>query len=258
MLIKPLIRHFFSAGNEQSLHSPFLFEFYNSVVKCGNVPVRAPEIEAWRGLLKSDKNVIEITDFGAGSRWNNSNKRKVSTIAKTSEKAQKWQLVLYNIVKNYFDNSTIIELGTSLGITTSYLASANPSNQVITFEGCPQISAVATRTFNKLGLTNISQVIGNIDSTLPDFLGLEKKVDFVFFDANHRYEPTMRYFELCLSKANEKSIFVFDDIYWSDEMCRAWEAIKKHEDVRQTLDFHQIGIVMFRETQPKQHFRLRT
>lgn len=257
MLVESLIKYIFLAKDEHSLHSPFLFSFYNSVVKSDSVPKKATEIEQLREGLKKDKRTIEITDFGAGSRIYKSNLRSISSIAKTSEKPLKWQLVLHRILKNYFHNATVIELGTSLGITTAYLATANAENKIITFEGCPKIAAVAESTFQELGFKNVSQIIGNIDETLPNFLKNTSKVDLVFFDANHRYEPTMRYFELCLEKADEDSIFIFDDIYWSKEMRNAWEEIKTHEVVRQTLDFYQIGIVMFRKSQPKQHFRLK-
>jgi predicted O-methyltransferase YrrM len=116
---------------------------------------------------------------------------------------------------------------------------------------------VARQNFEQLALSNVSLKIGNIDETLPKYLKGISNVCLVFFDANHRYEPTMRYFDLCLEKIGEDSIFIFDDIYWSKEMRQAWEEIKAHEAVRQTLDFYQIGIMMFRKTQPKQHFRLK-
>jgi predicted O-methyltransferase YrrM len=179
------------------------------------------------------------------------------SIAKTSEKPQKWQLVLYRILNVYFQNATVLELGTSLGITTAYLAAAESKNNIVTFEGCLEIASVARQNFDELGLLNVSLKVGNIDETLPKYLKGISSVGLVFFDANHRYEPTMRYFELCLEKADESTIFIFDDIYWSKEMRKAWEEIKEYEAVRQTLDFYQVGIVMFRKSQPKQHFRLR-
>jgi hypothetical protein len=83
-------------------------------------------------------------------------------------------------------------------------------------------------------------------------------VDFAFFDGNHRYEPTLRYFELCLAHRTDNSVFVFDDIHWSEEMERAWEAIKAHPDVTITVDLFYIGLVFFRKGRPKQHFWLRT
>jgi predicted O-methyltransferase YrrM len=79
-------------------------------------------------------------------------------------------------------------------------------------------------------------------------------VDFVFFDGNHQKQPTINYFEICLQKAHEKSVFVFDDIHWSEEMEQAWAYIKNHPKVTVTIDLFWIGIVFFRTEQVKEHF----
>ena len=106
--------------------------------------------------------------------------------------------------------------------------------------------------------SNIEIVEGNIDQTLaPTLAALGAPVDFVFFDGNHRYAPTLQYFELCLAHRTDESVFVFDDIHWSPGMERAWEVIKAHPDVRLTVDLFHIGLVFFRKNQPKQHFSLR-
>ena len=100
---------------------------------------------------------------------------------------------------------------------------------------------------------------GNIDHTLaPALAALAQPVDFAFFDGNHRYEPTLHYFELCLAHRTDDSVFVFDDIHWSADMERAWETIKAHPEVMLTVDLFYIGLVFFRKNQPKQHFWLRT
>jgi len=68
----------------------------------------------------------------------------------------------------------------------------------------------------------------------------------------------MRYFELCLAQSHAGSVFVFDDIYWSVDMQRAWQAIQAHPSVTLTIDLFHLGLVFFRDLQPKQHFSLRS
>lgn len=258
MLLKAYLAYLFNAQDEHGLHSPFLFELYNETVKKVEQTPSISWIEKRQRALENSAQTIHITDYGAGSKWNSTNKRKVSNIAKASKKGLKWRKLFYLIIKKYFsEEATILELGTSFGLTTAYLASASASNKVYTFEGCPEISKIAQETFQIGNLNTITQVIGNIDSTLPEIVAKLPTVDFVFFDANHRYEPTISYFEQCLKKVTEQSCFVFDDIYWSDEMKAAWEYIKNHPQVTITLDFYQIGIVFFRTKQPKQHFVLK-
>jgi predicted O-methyltransferase YrrM len=200
---------------------------------------------------------IAITDFGAGSKVNASRERTIRDIARNSQKPARFGRLLYRLAR-HFGAKTILDLGTSLGLTTAYLAEAARLNdgRVLTFEGCPQTAAVARTNFTRLNLQNTTVIIGNIDETLPEQLAALETIDFVFFDANHRYEPTIRYFETCLAKKHNDTVFVFDDIHWSDEMEQAWAYISKHPSVSVTIDLFWVGLVFFRHEQPKQDFVL--
>jgi predicted O-methyltransferase YrrM len=253
------LRYWLRSGNAHGLHSPFIYGLYTTVI-CHNGKFGAfSAIEARRRELRRSSQRIAVTDFGAGSQvaGTSGRERRLGDIARHAAKPPRLAQLLFRLV-NHFQPATILELGTSLGLTTAYLASANSRNQVITFEGCPNTAAVARETFEKLHLRNVQLVVGNLDQTLPTTLTeLAKPVDFVFFDGNHRYEPTLRYFEQCLGKAHEDSVFVLDDIHWSAEMEQAWEAIKAHPAVTVTVDLFYVGLVFFRKKQPRQDFRLR-
>ena len=251
------LRFWLRSGNAHGLHSPFVFGLYTSVVRhTGTFGAYAP-IEARRQQLLSSPASISVTDFGAGSHTGAGRQRRLADIARTAAKPPHLAQLLFRLV-NYFRPSTILELGTSLGLTTAYLAAADSHHRVVTFEGCPNVAATARETFAALQLSNVAIVEGNIDHTLvPALLALNAPVDFAFFDGNHRYEPTLRYFELCLAHRTDESVFVFDDIHWSAEMEQAWEVIKVHPEVTLTVDLFYIGLVFFRKNQPKQHFSLR-
>jgi predicted O-methyltransferase YrrM len=253
------LRYWLRSGNAHGLHSPFVYGLYTTVI-CHDGEYKAyPQIEARRRELLRSSQSITVTDFGAGSQVSGASgkQRRVRDIAHHAAKPPRLAQLLFRLV-NHFQPSTTLELGTSLGLTTAYLAAADSRNQVITFEGCPNTSAIARETFTKLQLRNVQLVEGNLDTTLPATLArLTKPVDFVFFDGNHRYEPTLRYFEQCLSKAHENSVFVLDDIHWSAEMEQAWEAIKANPAVTVTVDLFYVGLVFFRKKQPRQDFWLR-
>ena len=251
------LRFWLRSGNAHGLHSPFVFGLYTTVVRHTGTFKAYAAIEARRRQLLSSSASLSVTDFGAGSRTGAGQRRRVADIALTAAKSPPLAQLLFRLV-NCFQPVTILELGTSLGLTTAYLATANSRHRVVTFEGCPNVAAVARETFATLRLNNISVVEGNIDHTLsPTLSALGAPVDFVFFDGNHRYKPTLRYFELCLAHRTDESVFVFDDIHWSSEMEQAWEAIKVHPEVMMTVDLFHIGLVFFRKNQPKQHFSLR-
>ncbi|RAK65173.1 O-methyltransferase [Hymenobacter edaphi] len=250
-------RYWLRSGNAHGLHSPFVFSLYLDVVCHTGAFYPFDNIEARRDALLADPRRLRITDYGAGSQTGAGRERAVRTVARHAAKPARLAQLLFRLV-NYRRPRTVLELGTSLGLTTAYLAAASSQARVLTLEGCPETAAVARETFGQLGLQNVELIEGNFDHTLPATLAqLTQPLDFAFFDGNHRYEPTLRYLEQCLPYAAEESVFVFDDIHWSGEMEQAWEAIKAHPAVTTTVDLFFIGLVFFRKNAPKQHFTLR-
>ncbi|OJJ15134.1 SAM-dependent methyltransferase [marine bacterium AO1-C] len=255
-MLKAYLLHLMKAKTAYSLHSPFVFDLYTRCINHSKSFEAFHSIEKLRSSLLHNPQLIEVTDLGAGSRKNKQDFRKVNAIARHSMSSRKVSELLFRLV-DYFQPQHILELGTSLGINTLYLAKAQPSAQVTTMEGCPNIASIARKNFKSQQVESIQLMEGNIDKTLPYFLDNASKLDFVFLDANHREAPTIRYFEQCLAKSHEDSVFILDDIYWSQGMQRAWEQIQKHPQVMLTIDLFRVGLVFFRNKQPKQHFKLR-
>lgn len=238
------------------VHSPFVFNLYNQVILHDGSFYAYPKVEQLRRKLLRDNRQLQVTDLGAGSKTINQKKRSIKEIARTSAKPAKYAQLLFRLV-NHFQPKIVFDLGTSLGITSSYMAEAARNSKFYTFEGCPNVAGVASQNFKGLGLNHVKLVEGNLDHTLELQLKQVEKLDFAFFDGNHRYEPTMKYFDACLSKSHEDSVFVLDDLYWSNEMKQAWKDIKRHPQVLQTVDLFFVGLVFFRKTQPKEHFTLK-
>ena len=253
------LSYYFTASNGKGhgIHSPFIFDFVRNVLNGDNTPAAVQKTEELRQLLLKDKTVLHIEDFGAGSSSSKTNTRTVASIARHAVKSRKYSGLLYRIA-NYYQPSTIIELGTSLGITTSYLSLANESATVFTLEGAGELCKVAKHNFETLQLANIKLIEGNSDYTLPSVLYNLSSVDLAFIDGNHRREPTINYFQWLLPKTNDQSIFIFDDIHWSRGMEQAWNVIREHPSVRCSVDLFFLGIIFFRnEFREKQHFTLR-
>ena len=241
-------RHYRGDG----VHSPFIFRLIKYVFREQNPYYIYNSVEKARSSLLSDSNEIANKDYGTGT----AKKRKIADMAGKSLKSKKYSQLLFRLI-NFSKPKTIFELGTSLGITTMYLAGADSESRCITVEGCPQTLEVARRLFNQNNYTNIESHCGNIDNLLLELLQNIHELDFVFFDANHKKVPTLNYFYQCLEKTSAKSIFVFDDIYWSREMTQAWKQIINHPCVRVSVDIFQMGIVFFDEELQKGNYRLR-
>lgn len=250
------LKYYLKAGNAHSIHSPFIFDLYTRVYRDFSPDPDFEKIEQLRAALKNSAEPVRIEDLGAGSRLNASTERTIGDIARKSLKSPFWCRFFYRLIRHY-GHTNILELGTSLGITTSYLSMAAPGGKVWTIEGCENTLNVARANFSKLNLLNLFPVNGNIDVCLPDILEKTGPLDFVLFDANHRYRPTLNYFELCYTRAGENTVFIFDDIYWSSEMKNAWKEICRDPRVSLSADFFHIGLVFFRTGVEKQHFVLK-
>lgn len=238
------------------IHSPFLFELITLVFDDKTDKVAYRKIDLLRSELLKSTESITVTDFGAGSKLFKSNIRNVSDIAKYSSVKKKYGELLYRITE-YFKPKSILELGTSFGLSSAYMAMGNPNSKVVTIEGCQQISSVAQDNFFLLGIKNITLVNGKFEEILPlTFFDLGT-LDLVFFDGNHTKLATLNYFEQCVNYSNNDSVFIFDDIHWSTEMEEAWNEIKQNKKVTLTIDIYQFGIVFFKKQLQKQNFVVR-
>lgn len=244
------------SNNSHGIHSPFVFNLYNEVLNVKKNYYLFGPIESLRCSYLRNDNFIKMLDLGAGSTLGKATQRKVSKIAATSLQSPKYAALLFRLI-DYFQANNIIELGTSLGITTCYIAKAKKNSTIISIEGNPDLAALAMQGFKKMGITNINLKTGSFGTHFLPALKELRQIDFILFDGNHQLKPTLQYFEEALPFSHENSVFVFDDIYWSSEMKQAWQIIKAHPQVKVSIDLFEMGLVFFKQGQHKQHFKLR-
>jgi predicted O-methyltransferase YrrM len=253
--IKSYIKFLLHSKNEHGVHSPFVFDL---VTKCFYDATKYPEYETLKSYRKSlleNKNTIEVTDFGAGSRVFKSNTREISKIAQTAGITPKNAELLFRIVR-YFQPKSILEIGTSLGLATSALSLGTEKAKIITLEGCPNTQKQA-----QIQLQGQKSNFQNIEFINTEFSSYFKAIHpspithhLIYFDGNHSKKATIDYFEALLPTISNDSVWIFDDIHWSADMEEAWEIIKNHPKVSVTIDTFQWGIVFFRAEQEKEHF----
>ena len=265
-ILKSYLQFLYQSKNEHGVHSPFVFLL---VTKCFYDKKKYDEysiLKEYRNSLLANKNTIEVTDFGAGSRVFKSNTRAINQIAKNAGISSKRAELLFRIT-NYFQPETILEIGTSLGLATSALSLGNPKAKIITLEGCPNTLAEARANLSKIAeaRANLKRFdLNNINSVETEFYSYLKNCklntehyQLIYFDGNHSKQATLDYFELLLPTITNETVWIFDDIHWSTDMEEAWEIIKQHPKVTVTIDTFQWGIVFFRQEQPKEHFVIR-
>lgn len=288
-LARKYIRYYLTASNGKGhgVHSPFVYDFIRNVLNDKRPYTACTRVEELRARLLRDQRILEVEDLGAGSGVSKSRRRSVAEIARHAAKPAKLGRLLYRIAR-YYDVSRVVELGTSLGLSTGYLASgageaascelraaseevregtareevreeaARHAVRVWTIEGAPAIAAVAADDLRELGLADVQLVVGNFDEQLEGVLANAGAVDLAFVDGNHRKEPTLRYFDLLMERRGPGAIFIFDDIHWSKQMEEAWDTICTDPRVYMTIDLFFIGLVVFREEfKVPQHFIVR-
>ncbi|GAB4398877.1 MAG: class I SAM-dependent methyltransferase [Microscillaceae bacterium] len=256
--LQSYLRYRWQAQGATYLHSPFVYQLYQQVVRGPSPYYAFAQIEKLRRDCLHNPQVISVLDFGARAYPQTSRQypRTVAQIARHSLSSPAQAKLLFRLV-NYFQPQVILETGTSLGISTLYMALARLQSQVYTLEGCPETARLAQRHFEAFSAHHIHLTVGPLQETLPRILEKVEELDMVFLDAHHRYEPTRTYFEACLARAHSQTLFVLDDIHWSAEMESAWHWIKAHPRVSLTLDLFDCGLVFLHEDREKSHFTLR-
>ena len=253
--IAKFLEYKLNAVGRYSLQAPFIFDFYERVINGERQPHIFDEIESYRKKLLKDDKLITIEDFGAGSKVSKSGKRSVRNLARTGLSSRRFSEMLFRL-SGFIGAMNIVELGTSFGINTLYLAKSNPKATVTTFEGCSESAKIAMGIFKRANQFNIDLIQGNIDLTLDDFLKHADKVDLVYFDANHQFDPTLRYYRQFLPLVHSDTVFVVDDIYWSKPMTKAWKKLVRQPDVTLSIDIFDAGLLFFNKDFYKEHYVL--
>jgi len=252
------LKYFFTAGHlgGYGLHSPFMFTFYKKVI-ARSAGKELKRVRRRSHHLKRDKRLVHCPGgWGAGSKRLKGAGEKLRHIVRHSSVSYKYGKILYNIVREY-QPATILELGTSVGVSTMYLAEARPEALLYSLEGCPEKLAVARENSQFLEHPNVCFVEGDFGETLPDLLPRMGPVDMVFMDGNHRKEPTLNYFAQLEPYLHAYSIVIVDDIYWSPEMKEAWNEIRRRPVVKVSVDLFRMGILFFRDELYPQRFKIR-
>ena len=254
-LARGYLHYWLHAVNEHSLHAPFVYRLYCDIIKHDLYHSSFAPLEALRQSFLRNRASVPIKNLGAPSLVSSHPQRTVRSLARHSLSSPKFSRLLYRLAVDQ-SSDYIVELGTSLGINALYLSLARPSAQIYTLEGVDSVADLAEPMFQHPPHTNVRLIRGGIDQTLPGLLAQLPRVDLAYVDANHHYEPTVRYFEQLLTKIYEDSIIIIDDIYWSDEMQRAWQHIKQHPAVSLSLDLFDAGIVFFLPLEVRQTYTL--
>lgn len=238
-----LLRFIVSSRSIKRINDPAIRQLMNQALKSSGTKTEFEAIETNRKAFLQDQTRFKRIDFGAGSSGRNSTNQRISDIARHSLSRPVQCRFLFNLVQAT-GAKTILEMGTSLGISTAYIAQANPQANVITLEGDPIIAQLARDVFKKQRLDNIELVLGEFDQILPVVLDSDILFDLVYIDGNHTYDATLEYFRLLKTHVSKNALLIFDDIHWSPVMYKAWKVISSELEKGYVLDLYHMGLIV--------------
>lgn len=252
------VAYLFKSKSRYKTHSPFVFDFINDVLRDKTDYPKYYGLHKYRKKLSRSSSFVETVDFGSGAgkmEYRTFN-AKVGKLAKQRTHPRKRLELLFRL-SQYFKPAQMLEIGTAVGFSGLYLKRGFSQGKLTTMEGCAGLAHIASKGFRVFHFDDVEIIIGNFDTLLTPTLEKLNTLDMVFFDGNHQEEPTVNYFEQCMAKSNENSVFMFDDIHWSPGMSRAWKKIKNDPRVAFTIDIYWLGLVFFKKGHAKQHFVIR-
>ena len=136
----------------------------------------------------------------------------------------------------------ILELGTSLGISTLALAMALPEHRIVTVEGCPSLAAMARENMQRHGARNVEVVNMEFSAALSLLKRENTRVLFAFIDGNHSGSALLNYLA-DIEKMGEEMIIVADDIHLRRDMYRGWRSYLADSTTPAAMETFRFGIL---------------
>lgn len=250
----------YRSKTRHGVHSPFVYRFIDECLYEKTDKKSLTDVFEHRKKLLNDLSILQYIDPGAGSKSNKKNidkSRIVSVRSLASYSLQKIRFILlfYRMIQ-FFNYKTVLELGTSLGITSACMSRANPGIHIDTIEGAKPIADIARNFFRTAGMTNILLHEGNFDKILTSVIQ-SKVYDMIIIDGNHKGEKLLHYFHILTEHISPGGVIIVDDIRWSASMLKAWHEIQKHQKTKVTIDLFKIGLVFFDDRLSRENFLIR-
>lgn len=235
--------HYLRSTTVYQEHSPFFFDLWKNVLIGGMDKSLEKNLLEARHRSEHNTTRIERTDLGRrddGIRYPST----ISEVARHSLTPHWKSRILHLLVKHYHMNS-ILELGSSLGLSSAYMACQEFPVKVTTLEGDPVLCNLATKLHNELDLPNIEVVCGPFHETLDDTLRQGPLIQLAFIDGHHNGEALLENFNKILDHLDTGAIVIIDDVYWSNEMTQTWRHIRSLDRVTASMAYYDLGILFF-------------
>jgi predicted O-methyltransferase YrrM len=241
------LAHLRQAKRWDAFHSPYLFNLFTTCCDEHRQSPAFQKIEQRRSVLLSSKTQIRRKDYGAGSPAGHKNETsKISEIAANALSRPFQCRFLFRLVE-YLKPLRLLEFGTSLGISTAYMAAGWPECRIDTVEGDPEVANLAEDTFSVLACNNITLHPHIFDEYIRRNRHQKEVIDVLFLDGHHTSTALLHYYDELKPILCANTVIVVDDIYWSKDMTSGWNTLIRYPEVTQSVDCFHFGLIFFRD-----------
>ncbi|HKK88227.1 MAG TPA: class I SAM-dependent methyltransferase [Saprospiraceae bacterium] len=234
---------YWRAKNRYRIHHDKIYDFCLQILDDQRRFYLFGDVRTWREELSLSREMLEWTDYGAGSQsvYGSGSIRSVRAVYQSSSSPEfkgKW---LARLVW-WWEAENILELGTCLGVGSSYLAGARKKASYTGIEGSERLSNYTRKALRQVGAYEAQVINGRFEKVLPELLEKED-FDLVFIDGNHTKKATLIYDNMLREKIGGRCLLIFDDIYWNSEMKEAWKQIQQKSGNDLCIDLFFVGLV---------------
>ena len=142
---------------------------------------------------------------------------------------EKINKLLFRLV-NYYQPSTLIEVGVGNGSSMNYMRAGNQKMEWTALKG-----------------RDLDRMIPRVETTLQAY----KVLECLHIGDTPYYKEA---FEAALPYTNAKSLFIVGGIHRSKERREWWKGLKEDERVGITFDLYDVGLIFFDKERYKQHY----
>ena len=218
------------------VHSPFTYNLITKVIEEKTPYYVFEDIENFRKNLLYKENPPEVP-----------------TAQETQTK--NYGALLFRLI-NFFKCSTVLQIGSSTGVMSLYLAlPLRNSCDCYALEKRTGLLDSARMFAENHSLKNLHWLEGDYEENL---FRLKREVtffDFIFINTTGDSERTREALRLAGTFVCPDTVMVIDNIQRDKSMKKLWQELKNRGDVGLTIDLLSLGLVFFNTRLHKQHYK---
>lgn len=245
------IKYFFKSKHWRGygVHSPYMFYLVTMIIEDRNSFYRFSQIENMRKVLKNTTKTLMVGNEGEKKEV------KISSLLKQGSISPSYDQLLFRLSR-YFHPKNILEIGTTIGLSTMYMAAPDSTCNVYTVEKDAGISSLARLNFKRAEFSNIKVLNENVSSPVVTDLIKTNQIDLYYFGRKASDEDVRCVLECTTNRYSSSTVIMISDIYKTKEREILWNEMKQIKGVRVCLELFFYGILIFNEDLQPQSYNL--